>query len=72
MSKNLKNLDEYNAQQSTFHMNLYSNKPELNGIACPKCGKELYDSNPMITLTSMPPEKNVHCSKCDYVGYRIA
>lgn len=48
------------------------NSPRLNGIACPACGAELYDSNPMITLTSMPLQKNVHCSKCDYIGYRIA
>jgi DNA-directed RNA polymerase subunit RPC12/RpoP len=48
------------------------NSPRLNGIACPKCGEEMFDSNPMATLTSMPAKKNVHCSKCDYVGYRIA
>jgi|688.fasta_scaffold613011_1 hypothetical protein len=72
MSKKLKNLDEYNAQQNNLHWQLNSNEPQLNGIACPKCGEELYDSNPMMTLTSMPPKKNVHCSKCDYVGYRTA
>lgn len=70
MSKKLKNLDEYNAQQNNLHWQLNSNELQLNGIACPKCGEELYDSNPMMTLTSMPPKKNVHCSKCDYVGYR--
>jgi len=70
--KKLKNLDEYNTEQNKWHWKLNSNEPILNGIACPKCGEELYDSNPMMTLTSMPPKKNVHCSKCDYVGYRIA
>lgn len=72
MSKKLKNLDEYNAQQNNLHWKLNSYEPQLNGIACPECGEELYDSSPMITLASMPPKKNVHCSKCDYVGYRIA
>ena len=48
------------------------NNPKLNGISCPKCGQEMYDSNPMVILTSMPEQKNVHCSKCDYTGYRIA
>lgn len=67
MSKKLKNLDEHNAQ---WAMN--NNSPRLNGIACPKCGSELYDSNPMETLASMPAKKNVHCGKCDYVGYRVA
>lgn len=71
MSKKLKSLDEYNTQQNKVHWQINSNEPQLNGIACPKCGEELYDSNPMMTLTSMPPKKNVHCSKCDYVGYRI-
>ena len=72
MSKKLKNLDEYNAQQNNLHWQLNSNESQLNGIACPKCGEELYDSNPMMTLTTMPPKKNVHCSKCDYVGDRTA
>lgn len=26
---------------------------KLNGIACPKCGEELYDSNPTITFTTL-------------------
>jgi len=72
MSKKLKDLNEHNAQRNNFHWQLNSNEPQLNGIACPKCGEELYDSNPMMILTSMPPKKNVHCSKCDYVGYRTA
>jgi hypothetical protein len=47
------------------------NKPQLNGIACPKCGAELYDSEPMITMTSNPPQKSVHCSECKYKGNRF-
>jgi DNA-directed RNA polymerase subunit RPC12/RpoP len=69
--KKLKNLDDHNVQQS-IHWQLNSNQPQLNGIACPNCGEELYDSNPMITLTSYPAKKNIHCIKCDYSGYRIA
>ena len=72
MSKKLKNLNEHNAQASSTQWDMNYNRPILNGIACPKCSEELYDTNPMITLTSMPAQKNVHCSKCDYVGYRIA
>ncbi len=55
-------------------MNSYSidlNKPLKNNIACPECGKEMYDSTPMITLTSNPPRKNIHCD-CGYIGFRIA
>lgn len=42
-----------------------------NGISCPTCSSELYDSNPNITLTSNPPKKDIHC-QCGYKGYRVA
>lgn len=45
--------------------------PRLNGIACPKCGAELADSDPNVVLTSLPPQMRVHCSSCDYRGYRV-
>ena len=72
MNKKLKLLSEHNAEAWQAHKNI--NNPVLNGIACPECGKELYDSNPMAILTSSPPQKNVHCSnkKCGYIGYRVA
>ena len=70
--KKLKNLANHNSIRSHLHNEMNSNEQILNGIACPKCGTELYDSNPMITLTSIPPKKNIHCNKCDYVGYRVA
>jgi len=72
MSKKLKNLDEHNAKIRSLQYAMNDNSPKPNGIACPQCGNELLDSNPMITLTSYPAKKNIHCSKCDYVGYRIA
>ena len=43
-----------------------------NGIACPRCGEELYDTNPSIELTSYPPKKDIHCNNCKYTGYRIS
>ena len=72
LKKKLKSLLEHNGEASNRQWALNDPSPRLNGIACPKCGEELYDSNPMSILTSMPAQKNVHCSKCDYVGYRIA
>ncbi len=45
--------------------------PHENGIACPKCGEELWDSNSYI-LSSIPPKKDVHCPECGYKGYRVA
>lgn len=71
--KKLKSLDSHNAQASASHSFCYDT-PVKNGIACPKCGQELYDTNPMMTLTSNPPKKNIACKadNCDYSGYRIA
>lgn len=69
----MKSLDEFNAERREQHGNLeMARKPHPNGIACPDCGKELWDSAPMMTLTSNPPQKNVHCPACNYHGYRVA
>jgi len=72
---NLKTLDEHNAERRESHRawNIAS-QPHANGIACPKCGRELWDTNPMVTLTSMPAQKDVHCvaAGCGYRGYRLA
>ena len=70
--KKLKDLSKHNSEASVLQYGLNNNNPIKNGIACPKCGNELLDSRPMITLTSYPAQKNIHCDKCDYVGYRIA
>ena len=72
MSKKLKSLGEHNALATEIQYTLNDNSPRLNGVACPKCGDEMLDSSPMTTLTSNPAQKNVHCGKCGYVGYRIA
>jgi len=44
--------------------------PSPNGIACPRCGRELFDSHPHVVLTSNPPQKSIHCGGCSYRGYR--
>lgn len=74
MAKKLKSLEEHNTISSTFHFGLMGQSPIPNGIAYPKCGEELLDTQPNVTLASMPPKKNVGCSsdKCDYKGYRVA
>lgn len=65
----LKNLNAHNAEMhKRYHeASVY---PRLNGIACPECGAELWDSDAMI-LMSNPPQKNVHCNCCSYIGYRV-
>ena len=72
MKKKLKSLDEHNSIAIDWNSSLNNNSPKPNGIACPECGSELMDSQPMMILASNPPQKNVHCSSCDYNGYRIA
>lgn len=47
-------------------------EPHPNGIACPECGEELWDSDPRFVLASSPPKLCVNCKKCDYIGYRLA
>ncbi len=67
----LETLEDHNKrkrQKSTYNLD---NSPELNGISCPECEEELYDTTPMMTLMSNPPQKNVHC-ECGWIGYRIA
>jgi hypothetical protein len=61
-------LDEWNSNANKYYTNL-NIYPKLNNIACPKCGKEMYDTDNNI-LTSNPPKKNIHCI-CGYKGYRI-
>lgn len=65
----MKNLKDYNNEASD-HFARTDGKPVKNGISCHTCGEELYDSRPNVVLTSMPPQKNVHCEKCGFVGYR--
>ena len=69
--KPLKSLEQHNGER-VQGLSLDLLKPQKNGIACPTCGEELWDSNPMVTLTSFPAQKNIHCEKCKYSGYRIA
>ena len=68
----MKTLEEYNKQKFKEYTraNTY---PQLNGIACPKCGKELYDADHVL-LASYPPQHEVVClnKECNFKGYRTA
>lgn len=46
-------------------------QPRPNNIACPKCGKELYDI-PGLMLTSDPPQLRTICKECGFDGGRVA
>ena len=72
MEKKLKTLNEHDSERLGLYYGLYENTPKPNGIGCPQCGEELVDSMPNITLTSLPPKKDIHCPYCDFRGYRLA
>jgi hypothetical protein len=67
MAKKLKTLEQHEWLSRPYY-----ERPLLNGIACPKCGHELLDSNPGVLLLSKPPQLNIHCSSCPYKGTRTA
>lgn len=72
----MKTLEEFNKERMlAYEFDLQAThpmKPHRNGIECPHCSDELWDSCPGMTLTSSPPKKNVHCPACGYFGYRLA
>ncbi len=71
--KNLKSLEDFNKERGYPAYCIPSQDPVLNGIACPKCGSELFDENPMEVLASIPPNKRIGCHSkdCNFSGYRV-
>jgi len=73
MPQPMKTLDQHNTERRKQIEELrQSLQPHPNGIACPKCSAELWDTDPMMMLASCPPQKNVHCPSCGYRGYALA
>jgi hypothetical protein len=74
MAKRLISLSEHESLRRKLHysMQSLSQASHRNGIACPECGAELYDSAPYVTYTTNPPKKDVACSECKFQGTRIA
>ncbi len=68
MKNKLTKLDEFNSIRSIVYD---LDKSILSEIECPKCGNELLYSDNTI-LTSYPPQRNIHCPKCSYKGYKLA
>jgi len=68
----MKTLDEFNFdRRRDWDDTIDLTKSHPNGIAC-SCGEELWDTYPNSTLTSNPPQKEVHCQKCGFQGFRVA
>ena len=73
----MQTLENFNAQRA-FELGFRTDRkmgpyqlPILNGISCPKCLLEMYDTRPHIWLNSNPPKKDIHC-ECGYKAYRLA
>jgi C4-type Zn-finger protein len=64
MTKKLISLEEHNRIATQI------NETGGNGIACPTCGNELFDSTNNIVLTSYPPQYLTFCRNCNYKGTR--
>ena len=56
----LETIDEYEYRRTAEINNLLTH---LTGIACPKCGHEMRDTN--VSLMSNPARKEIFCIKCD-------
>lgn len=69
MSKRLIPLDQYNSMKAK--QRAAGDKPQPNGIECPQCKEEMYDSNPFSVITTFPAKKNIHCPGCGYEAYRL-
>jgi DNA-directed RNA polymerase subunit RPC12/RpoP len=63
----LKSLSEHNQNRLVGHQAADDlMEPHPNGIACPKCSQEMWDSSPGLVLYSIPPRKDVHCPACGH------
>jgi DNA-directed RNA polymerase subunit RPC12/RpoP len=65
----MKTLDQHNKETLDYMYEHNKPYPRKNGLACPKCGSELMDTDGYVYASS-PPQRGVNCSKCDYRGYR--
>ena len=63
----LKSLKDHNDGRRLF--DAYGGNSVKSGIACPKCGSELYYNNPDMVLTSNPPKRSVECNNCKHTDY---
>ena len=62
----LKSLKDHNDGKV---FDVYGGNSFKSGLACPKCGSELYYNNPDMVLTSYPPKRSVECKNCKHTDY---
>lgn len=55
----VKTLEQHNTEREAIHKKAFDNEPYKNGIACPRCGEEMWDTCPIFTAKGNPPTKRV-------------
>jgi ribosomal protein S27E len=70
IEKKLVSLEDYNNIRTKMFNTVFTS--DITGVACPKCGEELLDTEPHFTFAGSPPQKSVHCSSCNWDGYKVA
>jgi len=66
-AKVLKSVTQHNNERRQANM-----EAKKTGIACPHCGKELYNPSPWSVPTSNPPKIRLICSHCDTQHFVLA
>jgi hypothetical protein len=70
----LRSLEDFDAQQRPVHERLAaaeSQQAAPNGIACPACGKECWESITQQQMLRAWARKVIYCRTCDWVGRRL-
>ena len=68
----MKTLEEFNRIRAQIYDTTVKKVDFENGIECPQCKKELFDSCDGPLFLSDPPQRAIYCKQCGYTGYRIA
>lgn len=64
----MKTLEEHNRERREFHK---KNKQKGNGIECPVCKAELFDTFEKVNPVPLIPKIGVKCLVCNWEGYRF-
>ena len=49
----------------------YGSAPRGAGVACDKCGCQLYYFSPHVVHATIPPQMQVYCKGCKFMGYIV-
>ena len=67
----MKTLEQHNADRHAIR-EAFRKVANAAGVACDKCGEQMYYDDPNTVYTSDPPVQRVRCHKCGYYGLKTA